>query len=145
MAKLNFNTEPSDPIYTNLFYCEFTADGLSEKDRDLLRISTHFINTKKLGINVNQSLDSGGIPILKILDGMKDFSIKIIIHDKLDEILGMYKYTGCNWVNLYEDIICYDWNGGGEFGLFDQIVQPMIRLKRLNTLMLLISRVMNVY
>jgi len=128
MAKLNFNTEPSDPIYTNLFYCEFTADGLSENNKNLLSISTFFINTKKLGININQGKKSG-IPILKILDGMKDFSIKVVIHNKVNEILGMYKYTGCNWVNLYEDTISYDWESANNFGLFDQIVKPIIRFK----------------
>jgi len=118
----------TDPIYGKNFECLFINNNLTKEERDLLTNNTHSIRKNSISINVNKG-EKGGIPILKILNKMKVFDIKLMIHDNDKNILGIYHFKECKFKDLFGDTINYDWDiTDYSFGLtFDTIVKPTLK------------------
>ena len=117
-----------DPVYLNLFEVEYISSELSIDEKMLLLNNTHKIDGDVLSININEG-ENGGIPILKILQKMNRFNLSVKLYNKLGNILGFFKYYGCELLpNKMETIVKLSWEIT-QYDLVEEIMRISLKFK----------------
>ena len=110
-----------DPIYRNLFEVHYITNDLNEEERNILCVNTHKIEKRFIYLNINTN-DSNGIPVFKHLTKLKNFSLKVLVYNKIGHIIGKFIYTDCTFPNLEEDMVDFSWDEN------DDILKPKIEI-----------------
>jgi len=102
----NMTYQSTDPIYKNLFDIKYSSSYLTTKECELLTTNSHRIEKNILHLNINED----SLNIFHILQKMKKFTLTVLSHSRDGKVLFKFVYSDCEFVNLLESMVDFDWN-----------------------------------
>lgn len=104
----DINKHNYEPIYRNLFEIRYSSNDLTVEESNYLTSESYKIEKNIISINTN-SIDNS-ISVFEILQKLNIFSLKVLIHNKTDDVLGMFIYENCKIINLLESLVDFDFS-----------------------------------